>query len=569
MPLIVIVLAVAHFIWGYVYLTTSGILSGEPKYISDECWYVSAARNMLRKVFGVEPNSCIGSLCYATLFVNTVEEKNRVEEYIKGNGGLIVKDDYSHNVLSGYQYTIAFKAPRKVIDEMEGDYTVIVGYPYPDWDDVANYMNLEHPPLAKYFIALTMLVSDTPLAWKIPSLIAGSLIVLFSYLIVRRVFGEIPGLVAAGIVFVEPVIRAMSMVAMLDIYVALFSVVSLYFAVKAAYSLSSINVGLAGSSKINGFTNVLSIIASSWRNRRVTNIRLAVYVFVIPLLVYVIVNIPMIIYAGGILKWIDLQLWALSWHTQSRPPGGPPIANPWDWFLARNPFPLHYSPNLSASPSPPLMLLTIPLTIVLIPLALKNRVKGSGTLLAWFWMPTAMFTILYVIGNRTQYSFYSAQITPIAALIASSTIYFAYNKQLFLEGIRSYVYDEVFRIPTFSILGLILWITTSYIIPGLMGVTLASIILGSIIAYAVHRVVLRIILSGCLGLLAPLLVYSYYYIEAEQETVLFLTRTLPYPLVPVIISATISLLIAVVLTLLATRGMREEESDYPIWGNVT
>lgn len=569
MPLIVVMLAIIHFIWGYTYLTTSGILSGEPKYISDECWYVSAARNMLREVFGLEPNSCVDNLCYATVFVNSIEEKNRVEEYIRGNGGLIVKDDYSHKVLAGYQYTIAFKAPRSVVDELRKDYTVIMGYPYPDWDDVANYMNLEHPPLAKYFIALTMLISDTPLAWKIPSLIAGSLIVLFSYLIVRRVFGEIPGLVAAGIVFVEPVIRAMSMVAMLDIYVALFSVISLYFAVKAPYPLSSINVGLAGSSKINGFTNVLSIIASSWRNRRVTNLRLAICVFVIPLLVYFVINIPIIVYAGGITKWIDLQLWALSWHTRSRPPGGPPIANPWDWFLARNSFPLHYSPNLSASPSPPLMLLTIPLTIALLPLALKDKVKGSGTLLAWFWIPIAMFTILYIIGNRTQYSFYSAQITPIAALIASSAVYFVYNKQLFFEGIRSYIYDEVFRVPAFSILGLILWVIVSYIVPGLIGVTLASVVLGFMVAYAVRKVILRITLAECLGLLAPLLVYSYYYVEAGQETISFLTKTLPYPLVPVIISSTISLSIVVVLTLFTAERIREEEEDYPIWGNVT
>ena len=563
--LIIVVLAVLHFVWGYVYLTTSGILSGEPKYISDECWYVSAARNMLRKIFGLTPNSCTGNLCYATVFVNGVEVKEKVEEFIETNGGIVVKDDYSRRVLAGYEYTIAFKAPMDIIRLLERNYTVIVGYPYPDWDDVANYLNLEHPPLGKYFIMLAMLVSDTPLAWKIPSLIAGSLIVVLAYLISRRVFGEYAGLLAAAIAFVEPVIRAMSMVAMLDIYVALFTMISLYFAVKASYTLTSINVGLAGSSKINGFTNVISIILSSWRNKKVSNLKLAVYVFIIPLLVYVTVNIPIIVYEGGITKWIDLQLWALSWHTQSRPPGGPPVANPWDWFIARNPFPLHYSPNLSATPSPPLMLLTIPLTIILVPLALKGRVRGSGTILSWFWIPIAMFSFLYILGNRTQYSFYSAQVTPIAAVIASSTIYLVYNKYMALYALREYIVNPRYRIPVFTILGLILWVIIAYVIPGGLGLLVSSMILGVILYYTVPGVVRKLVFSACLGLIAPLLVYAYYYIIAEEATIRFLQMMMPYPLLPILLSS-ITTTIVVASLMLITHKVEEEEA--PIW-NIT
>lgn len=555
--IIVVILSVIHFVWGYMYLTTSGILNGEPKYISDECWYVSAARNMLRKIFGLEPNSCTNNLCYASVFVNGDEVKRKIKEYIISNNGVIVKDDYSHKVLAGYQYTIAFKAPKYVIEELKRNYTVIVGYPYPDWDNVANYMNLEHPPLGKYFIALTMLISDTPLAWKIPSLIAGSLIVILSYLIARKVLGEIPGLIAAGIVFVEPVIRAMSMVAMLDIYVALFSVLSLYFAVRAIYALSSTTIGLAGSAKINGFTNILSIIFSSWRNNKVSNIKIIVYVFIIPLVVYTIINIPVIIYEGGIAEWIDLQMWALSWHTQSRPPGGPPVANPWDWFIARNPFPLHYRPDLSAAPSPPLMLLTIPLTIILAPLALKGKIKGIGSILAWFWIPITMFTLLYIVGNRTQYSFYSAQVTPIAALIASSIVYLVNRKDLVIEALKTYMLEESYRLVSLSIVGIISWTILTYMIPGLWGLVVSSIMLGVIVSYMSNKIVLRMVLAGILSIIAPLSIYMYYYIIAGDETLSFLVRMAPYPLIPIVISLTITMVMTIALSLIKRR--REEE----------
>ncbi len=565
---IVIVLSIGYFAYGLYYVITSGLVAGEARYVSDECWYVSAARNLLRKVFGLEPNSCMGNLCYASIFVNSLEDANKVKEFVTSHGGVIVKDNYAHKVLAGYDYTIAVKAPRKVLTELARNYTVIIGYPYPDWDDVANYLNLEHPPLMKYIVMITLLVSDNPVAWKIPSLIAGSLIVFFAYLIARKVFNEAAGLLAAVIVFIEPVTRAMSMVAMLDIYVALFSILALYFAVKSKYMHTGIMVGLAGSVKMNGFYHVLSTIISAWRNRKVSNIKLFVYAIVIPLLVYLVVNIPLIIYEGGIMKWIDLQLWALSWHTQSRPPGGPPVANPWDWFLARNSFPLNYNPDLAANPSPPLMLLTIPLTIVLIPLAWKEKLKGSGSILAWFWVPIVMFTALFLIGNRTQYSFYSVQITPIAAIIVSSTVFFVYRRDLLYESLLSYRFEQPYRIGLMLLIGISLWLTASYLITSLIGIIVASILLGLFVALGRTRFKITIMIGVGAGVLAPLIVYYYYWINASTETVRYLEIMFPYNMIPVIASAIATTASAMIFTLILAPRKRGEyiEEEVEHWG---
>ncbi len=566
--IIVLLLSISYFAYGLYYITTSGLVAGEAKYVSDECWYVSAARNLLRKVFGLEPNSCAGNLCYASIFVNTLDDANRVKEYVISNGGFVVKDNYAHKVLAGYEYTIAVKAPRQVLYELAKNYTVIIGYPYPDWDDVANYLNLEHPPLMKYIVMVTLLVSDNPVAWKIPSLIAGSLILFLAYLIAKKVFNDVAGLLAAVIVFVEPVTRAMSMVAMLDIYVALFSILALYFAVSSKYLFSGISVGLAGSVKMNGFYHVLSMIISAWRNRRISNIRLLLYAIIIPLTVYVVVNIPLIIYEGGIMKWIDLQLWALSWHTQSRPPGGPPVANPWDWFLARNSFPLHYNPDLAANPSPPLMLLTIPLTIILIPLAWKEKVKGAGSILAWFWIPITMFTVLFMIGNRTQYSFYSVQVTPVAAIIASASVFFVYRKDLLQESISSYRFEQPYRIGLMLLVGLSLWLAISYMLPGLLGIIAASIVLGLFIALGRLGFKAAIIVSIGAGILAPMIIYFYYWLYSSYETIRYFEILFPYNTIPVIASAIVTVASAMIFMLLLSSRQYadyvEEEIDH--WG---
>ncbi len=565
---IVILLSISYFVYGLYYITTSGLVAGEAKYVSDECWYVSAARNLLRKVFGLEPNACTGNLCYASVLVNTLDEANKVKEYITNHGGIVVKDNYVHKVLAGYDYTIAVKAPRQVLYELAKNYTVIIGYPYPDWDDVANYLNLEHPPLMKYIVMITLLVSDNPVTWKIPSLIAGSLILFLAYLIARKVFNDVAGLLTAIIVFVEPVTRAMSMVAMLDIYVALFSVLALYFAVNSKYLFSGISVGLAGSVKMNGFYHVLSIIISAWRNRKVSNIKLLLYAIIIPLAVYLVVNIPLIIYEGGLMKWIDLQLWALSWHTQSRPPGGPPVANPWDWFLARNSFPLHYNPDLAASPSPPLMLSTIPLTIILIPLAWKEKIKGAGSILAWFWIPIMMFTVLFIIGNRTQYSFYSVQVTPIAAIIVSSTVFFVYRRDLLQESLLSYRFEQPYRIGLMLLVGISLWFTASYMIPGLLGIIIASIILGLFVALGKLGFKTTIAVSIGAGILAPMIVYYYYWLDAPYETTRYLEIMFPYNTIPIIASLIATVASTMIFTLLlgSRRRLEYVEEEIEHWG---
>ncbi len=566
--IIVVLLSVSYFAYGLYYITSSGLVAGEAKYVSDECWYVSAARNLLRKVFGLEPNACTDSSCYASVFVNTIDEANKVKEYVTNHGGTVIKDNYAHKVLAGYDYTIAVKVSRQVLYELAKNYTVVIGYPYPDWDDVANYLNLEHPPLMKYIIMITLLISDNPIAWKIPGLIAGSLILFLAYLIARKVFNDVAGLLAAIIVFIEPVTRAMSMVAMLDIYVALFSILALYFAVSSKYLFSGISVGLAGSVKMNGFYHVLSIIISAWRNRKVSNIKLLLYAIIVPLAVYLVVNIPLIIYEGGFMKWIDLQLWALSWHTQSRPPGGPPVANPWDWFLARNSFPLHYNPDLAANPSPPLMLLTIPLTIILIPLAWKEKIKGVGSILAWFWIPIIMFTALFLIGNRTQYSFYSVQVTPIAAIIASSTVFFVYRRDLLQESILSYRFNQPYRIGLMLLIGLSLWLTSSYIIPGLIGIIVASILLGLSIALGGMGFKTTIMIGIGAGALAPMIVYYYYWINASYETVRYLEVMFPYNIIPVIASIITTIASAMIFMLLLGSRLRIEYAEEEIehWG---
>ena len=534
----------------------SGLTKGDVKYVSDECWYVSSARNMLRKYFGLKPNAVIDGKIYVTVLCRSSSILDNVTSFIEVNGGKVLKY-YEHELKDGYPYAIGAIIPLNILNNLKSrsDILIIEGYPYPDWDGIIDYMNLEHPPLAKYILCLTLLVSDNPVSWKIPSIIAGALIIVFAYLVASRVFNEWIGVVAALAIAVEPVVRSMSVVAMLDIYLALFSIISLYFAVTGRYYLSAIFIGLAGSVKMSGFFNVLAIMASGWR--KLSNVKLLLCVIVIPALVYLTVNIPIIVKEGGLINWINLVLWALSWHTSSRPPGGPPVANPWDWFIGHNAFPLHFSPNLYAMPSPFLMLATLPLTVILVPLALKELIPGVGSILSWYWAPIVMYTLLYFIGNRTQYSFYTIHITPFAVLLVASIVYLALNTRFLVKVLNIYVFEDKYRNSLLFIVAMIVFIVTSYYmpLPGIYRVFISALIACTISTLFIDDRKRRILIAFLTVLASYITIVVIWFIQSPEGVLRLLTRLTPLTALSLIIAPLCGVITSMLLEPLSGKAL--------------
>lgn len=519
------------------YTLYTDLTKGDVKYVSDECWYVSSARNMLYKYFGLKPNSIVNGKEYATVLCTSSTIRDEVSSFVETVGGIILKI-YDKQLRIGYPYALGVLMPIEYINELKSwnGVLIIEGYPYPDWNGITEYLNLEHPPLVKYILCLTLLVKDNPVAWRIPSIIAGALIIFFAYLIASKVFNSWIGVVAALSVAIEPVVRSMSLVAMLDIYVALFSIISLYFTLAGRYYLAAVFIGLAGSSKMSGFFNSLALMIAGWRNldRR----RLLLCVIVIPAFVFFIINIPIIINEGGLINWINLLLWAIGWHTTSRPPNGPPVSNPWDWFIARNPFPLHFSPDLYAMPSPFLMLLTLPLTAILIPLALKALRPGVGSILSWYWVPIGMYILLYFIGNRTQYSFYTVHITPIAVLIVVSIVYLITDLNLLLKILKTYLVEGNYRVPLFTCFGIILFIVISYLLPlfGVYRVLISAIVATAVAALMVENVKQKIIIGFITVSIGELIIVLIWLSTAFEFITRLFTKFTFYALTPIMIA---------------------------------
>lgn len=106
--------------------------------------------------------------------------------------------------------------------------------------------NVEHPPLAKGLIALSILAfGDQPVAWRLPSIVAGTLAVLLLYLLTRRMADRRTALFAAFLLGFESLWFVHASIAMLDIVAVTLGLWALLYLVRGEWVWAGAVVGLA------------------------------------------------------------------------------------------------------------------------------------------------------------------------------------------------------------------------------------------------------------------------------------------------------------------------------------
>ncbi len=432
--IIVVTLVVTAFITYEI-----SYVSGIDDYISDECWYVSAARNILRKIFNVTPKFTNENITITIEIVSPIDNeqysnwlydlKNFVTYGLKGK---VLKDEsyYVYNDQGNYLPALCVEIPKenlKFVHLAPHEKQYAVGYCYPNANGVLDYLNLEHPPLVKYVIGLMLyLVGDKPILWRIPSIILAAAILILMYLSIRKIIPEtntaiVLGVIAMLVTIFDITFRSLSMVAMLDIYVAFFTYLTYYLALNGLMLPAIITLGLSASSKFNGAFPFLALIAKAIKDFDLYRIVLfIVLIFMIPITLFLVLSIPLINYLGFETWWANGVIGAISWHLSIKTLGGPPQSAPWEWFLGINPFPLHlvYDPNtgqwvadLIARGNPPLYILTLVLSIFLIPVF--KDLPDEGFTYVYTWSTYLFYIVIWFLGARTQYSFYMVQLVPL------------------------------------------------------------------------------------------------------------------------------------------------------------
>ena len=411
------------FYRGYVFIHRSDLI-GDSHYVSDEVWYATSARNLLYKVFGVQAHYIVDDKSYWTLvFPNTSYVKNHtgiIRSYVERLGGRIVRDNYTKVPL------VWIWVPRSVgegeLRSIPGVVDVRGGYQYPDKDGIHDYMNFEHPPLGKYLIIISMItLGDKPSSWRMPGLMEGTLLIIIAYLIGWKLAGIVGGLIGVASVALDPIVYAMSRVAMLDIHLAFFTGLTLLLLLYDKPSYALLASGLALSVKFSG---LFAVLAAYLYLRLVKKKSMAYSLaasIILPLLVYVAIGYPLIMYRG-LGGWIQDHLEAFAWHTTSRP-SGPPASPPWGWLVNYNYVTLNYHPDIQAVVNAPGYVLAVLAALFFLPLARRREYAPSLMLISIL----LGYTLVYLRGNRTLYSFYAVQLSPAVAGVLASLAALAYR----------------------------------------------------------------------------------------------------------------------------------------------
>jgi 4-amino-4-deoxy-L-arabinose transferase-like glycosyltransferase len=106
--------------------------------------------------------------------------------------------------------------------------------------------NVEHPPLAKALIALSILAfGDQGIAWRLPSILAGTLAVVLLYLLTRRLTDKKTALLAAFLLSFESLWFVHASMAMLDIVAVTLGLWALLLLVRGKWVWTGAVIGLS------------------------------------------------------------------------------------------------------------------------------------------------------------------------------------------------------------------------------------------------------------------------------------------------------------------------------------
>jgi predicted membrane-bound dolichyl-phosphate-mannose-protein mannosyltransferase len=100
------------------------------------------------------------------------------------------------------------------------------------------------------------------------------------------------------------------------------------------------------------------------------------------------------------------------------------------------PFPFHFNPNVFAS-TDPVLLLGMVVFIFAMPW-LYRRKRGILAPFMVFWSTISLFALQYVLGGKTQFSFYATVLVPPAAIVMGVTLNELLKWEAFRDSLRFY-----------------------------------------------------------------------------------------------------------------------------------
>ena len=317
-----------------------------------------------------------------------------------------------------------------------------------------------HPPLGKWLIGIGIkLFGNNEFGWRVIAAIVGSASVLLIYLIVQRLFNSLfLSNIAAALFALDGLNLVMSRVALLDIFLMFFIMLTFYLILRDNLWLSGVVIGFASATKWSALFVIPFLILltvnigranfATW-GKRFSQFVLA------PIGIYLLSWSGWFLSAKGWARDSGSNLFSSLWnyhveimnfhrglteqHTYA--------ANPWSWLVLGRPTSFYYestkncgaqscSQEILAIGTPILWWAGIFAIAITVGLFIINRDRVSafilagiaGTYLPWFF-----------IQNRTTFYFYAIAIFPFIVLSLINVFNWALNNQINRKLIYGFV----------------------------------------------------------------------------------------------------------------------------------
>ena len=317
-----------------------------------------------------------------------------------------------------------------------------------------------HPPFGKWLIAIGIrLFGNEEFGWRFASAIFGTLSILLIYLIVKKLFNsEFLSIAAALLMAFDGLNLVMSRVALLDIFLMFFILLSIYFLITNNLWLSGSAIGLAISIKWSAAFLIPLVILFVVVYNKVTfrNLYKVVSQFtLLPISIYFASWSGWIFSSQGWARQSESNVFASLWNYhlqildfhQGLDDKHAYQANPWSWLVLGRPTSFYYeSPSdcgaekcaqeILAIGTPLLWWISIFAVAITFGFLVTKLERAAAIILLGF---AGTYLPWFFIQSRTTFYFYSISILPFLIL----ALIYCFNQLLNIANYKKYIISFV------------------------------------------------------------------------------------------------------------------------------
>jgi len=312
--------------------------------------------------------------------------------------------------------------------------------------------NPEHPPLAKLIVAFSIwLLGDNPYGWRLPSIIFGTLTVLFFYLIVENFNDRKLATLATLMLSLENLIFVHGRLATLDISSLAFMLLSFHLYLSGKALLSGLSLALATLCKETGLYGLLVLVGyecfKSLKREQLKRLKLGLKKsrnLEITILSYglflLVILFALDVFYGSFNNPLDHLSYICSYASQLTRPEGPVgiESYPWQWLL--NEVQISYlkvdvniivdgrvlgsrtTIEFMGAMNPFIIFSTIPAMAYMLNDWRRGRSGFSSFILSWFTFTYLPYYPLAILLHRIMYIFYFLPTVPCVCAATAYTL---------------------------------------------------------------------------------------------------------------------------------------------------